>query len=312
MADAAIQTTDLSKHFGTLRAVDRVNFSVGYGEIFGFLGPNGSGKSTTMRMLCGLLTPTQGTARVGGFDVVRQTEDVKNVIGYMSQRFSLYEDLTTDENMAFYAGIYQVPREQVDCRLEEIRQLTGLGPYRTRLAGHLSGGWKQRLALACALVHRPKILFLDEPTAGIDPVTRRDLWGVLYELAESGIALFITTHYMEEAERCAQLAFISAGRIIAQGSPDELKKQAKQDLIEVECRPLMRAMGILRDDARVRSVATYGTALRISPVEGTDTNLLVEELLKPNGIDVRDVRRISPGLEDLFALLTQASPGPVA
>ncbi len=301
----AIHARDLTRRFGDVLAVDRVSFEVGYGEIFGFLGPNGSGKSTTMRMLCGLLNPTSGTAEIGGYDVVKDPEKVKTVIGYMSQNFSLYEDLTTDENLKFYAGIFQFPKKNIPGRLEEIRRLTGLGPYRERLAGHLSGGWKQRLALACALVHSPKILFLDEPTAGIDPVTRRDLWGVLYELAESGIALFVTTHYMEEAERCAQLAFISRGRIIARGSPEQLKRQIQQDLWEVECRPLMKAMGLLREDPRVQSVTTYGVALRFSTREGSEAPRVVEEVLKPHGIEIQSMKRVSPGLEDVFSTLMQ-------
>jgi len=228
LTSPAIEAQGLTRKFSGLVAVDDVRFSVGYGEIFGFLGPNGSGKSTTMRMLCGLLTPTSGTAQVGGFDVVRDPEKVKTVIGYMSQRFGLYEDLTVDENLDFYAGIYEVPKLEIDRRLADIRRLSGLEPYRRRLAAHLSGGWKQRLALACALVHQPKILFLDEPTAGIDPVSRRDLWVVLYALAESGIALFVTTHYMEEAERCSQLAFISEGRLIKKGSREDLKNEIRR------------------------------------------------------------------------------------
>lgn len=299
----AIQAVDLTRRFGTVLAVDHVRFEVGYGEIFGFLGPNGSGKSTTMRMLCGLLNPTSGTAQIGGFDVVKDPEKVKTVIGYMSQSFSLYEDLTVDENLAFYAGVYKIPKVTMDARLGEIRRLTGLGPYRRRLAGHLSGGWKQRLSLGCALVHSPKILFLDEPTAGIDPVSRRDLWGVLYELAESGIALFVTTHYMEEAERCAQLAFISRGKLIARGSPEQLKKQLRQDLIEVECRPLMKAMGLLRDDARVQGVTTYGAALRVSTREDLDASQVVPQILKEHGIDVLSLRPVRPGLEDVFSVL---------
>lgn len=312
MTDVAIRVEGLTKRFTDVLAVDHISFEVGYGEIFGFLGPNGSGKSTTMRMLCGLLNPTEGTARVGGYDVVREPEKVKTVIGYMSQRFSLYEDLTTDENLAFYAGVYEIPQERLDSRLAEIRSLTGLDPYRTRLAAHLSGGWKQRLALACALVHSPKILFLDEPTAGIDPVTRRDLWGVLYELAEAGIALFVTTHYMEEAERCAQLAFISKGRLIAKGAPETLKTQAQFELLEVECRPLMKAMGLLREDRRVRSVSTYGTSLRLATVPGVDPETVVREKLRVPGVQLRSMKAVSPGLEDLFSLLTQDDRTPVA
>lgn len=312
MSDIAIDVQNLTKRFTDVLAVDHINFKVGYGEIFGFLGPNGSGKSTTMRMLCGLLAPSEGTAQVGGYDVVRDPEKVKTVIGYMSQHFSLYEDLTSDENLEFYAGVYEIPRGHVQRRLAEIRGLTGLDPYRKRLAGHLSGGWKQRLALACALVHSPKILFLDEPTAGIDPVTRRDLWGVLYELAESGIALFVTTHYMEEAERCAQLAFISKGKVIAQASPEDLKKQATFDLLEVECRPLMKAMGLLKEDPRVRSVSTYGTSLRITTVKGTAPEQVARERLEGSGVQVRQMHTVAPGLEDLFALLTQEERAPLS
>lgn len=304
-SDIAIDVRELSKHFDDVRAVDRISFHVGYGEIFGFLGPNGSGKSTTMRLLCGLLRPTAGTAGVGAYDVVKDPERVKEVIGYMSQRFSLYEDLTVDENLEFYAGVYQIPRQRVWGRIQEIQDLTGLGPYRKRLAAHLSGGWKQRLALACALVHSPHILFLDEPTAGIDPVTRRDLWGVLYELAEAGIALFVTTHYMEEAERCGQLAFISRGRLIAQGSPDELKGRLQQDLLEVECHPLMRAMGLLREDPRIRGVTTYGTSLRVIAQRGVSPQEVVQSVLNKQRIPIQSMKPVSPGLEDVFATLTQ-------
>ena len=310
MAEYAINAQKLTRRFGDLLAVDHISFTVGYGEIFGFLGPNGSGKSTTMRMLCGLLTPSEGTAIVAGVDVGKDAERVKTAIGYMSQRFSLYEDLTCDENLDFYAGVYEIPRHDLSSRLQKIRGLTGLDPYRTRLAGHLSGGWKQRLALACALVHSPKILFLDEPTAGIDPVTRRDLWAVLYELAESGIALFVTTHYMEEAERCAQLAFISKGHLIARGSPDELKHQSKQDLLEVECRPLMKAMGRLRDDPNILSITTYGTSLRVQAAPGVDPEPLVRERLSNSGVEVRSMKMVQPGLEDLFSMLTQETRTP--
>jgi ABC-2 type transport system ATP-binding protein len=303
-ASKAIHAVDLNRRFGDVRAVSGVSFDVGYGEIFGFLGPNGSGKSTTMRMLCGLLTPTSGTALIGGYDVTRDSEKVKTVIGYMSQNFSLYDDLTVDENLQFYAGVYRIPKTGVQRRIEEIHALTGLAPYNRRLAGQLSGGWKQRLSLGCALVHSPKILFLDEPTAGIDPVSRRDLWSVLYELAESGIALFVTTHYMEEAERCAQLAFISRGRIIARGSPEELKHQVQRDLLEIECRPLMKGMGLLRKDPRVQSVTTYGAALRVDADAKDEKE--IEQAIRASGIEVLGVKRVRPGLEDVFSNLMQA------
>ncbi|MBI4367668.1 MAG: ABC transporter ATP-binding protein [Deltaproteobacteria bacterium] len=227
MTDAiAIDVRGLGRRFGATVAVDAVSFRLRYGDIFGFLGPNGAGKSTTIRMLCGILAPSAGTALVAGYDVNREPEAIKAVIGYVSQRFSLYPDLTVEENLAFFGQIYNLSGVALRQRLEAVLATTGLEPWRGRLAGTLSGGWKQRLAIANGILHRPRILFLDEPTAGLDPVSRHAVWQVLNHLAAHGVALFVTTHYMEEAERCHHLAFIHQGRLLVSGTPALLKQQA--------------------------------------------------------------------------------------
>lgn len=222
----AIQADHLTRRFGKFTAVEDVSFSVEYGAIFGFLGANGAGKSTTIKMLCGILAPTSGTGKVAGFDVAQESEQIKSSIGYVSQRFSLYADLTVIENLMFYGRIYGLDGKVLMDRIREVLLLTGLDKYENRLAEILSGGWRQRLAIANAILHKPRIIFLDEPTAGIDPLSRRSIWKILNQLADQGVALLITTHYMEEAERCAQIAFISNGRIVKVGSPAEFKKVA--------------------------------------------------------------------------------------
>jgi ABC-2 type transport system ATP-binding protein len=223
---------DLVKRFGKFTAVDHVSLSVSKGEIFGFLGPNGAGKSTTIRMLCGLLTPTSGRASVAGFDVASQPEKIRENIGYMSQKFSLYDDLTVEENIEFFSGIYGVAKDKREQRKEYVLDMAGIRERRDSLTGLLAGGWKQRLALGCAILHEPPILFLDEPTSGVDPIARRSFWDLIYTLSEAGNTVFVSTHYMEEAEYCHRLALMYKGRVIALGTPEELKKEANQPSME--------------------------------------------------------------------------------
>ncbi|HOW35527.1 MAG TPA: ATP-binding cassette domain-containing protein [Candidatus Omnitrophota bacterium] len=300
----AIDVRDLSRHFGKFIAVDKVNFSIDYGEIFGFLGPNGAGKSTTIRMLCGILASTGGTASVGGFDVNRQSEQIKEVIGYVSQRFSLYNDLTAQENLEFYGRIYGITGKDLDDRIEEILRLTGLQQWRHQLAGILSGGMKQKLALANAILHKPKVLFLDEPTAGIDPLSRRALWELLYQIADSGVALFVTTHYMEEAERCSHIAFISQGRILKIGRPNDLKDEMTGTLLEVECSPLMKASSLFQKIAGVKGVTAFGTTLHLNTSDMERVKAEVLNAARSGGIDIKAMRPIGASLEDVFASLS--------
>ena len=222
----AIEVRELEKRFGAFTAVDKISFTVHPGEIFGFLGSNGSGKSTTIRMLCGILTPTSGTGKVAGFDIVTEAEAVKHAIGYMSQKFSLYEDLTPLENLRFYLGVYSVPEEQWAERREWVLDVTRLSDAKNRMTRELPPGWRQRLALGCALLHRPRILFLDEPTSGVDPITRRHFWAFIGRIAAEGITVFVTTHYMDEARHCGRIVMINEGRIVASGSPEEIVHEA--------------------------------------------------------------------------------------
>jgi len=224
----SIEVSDLTKKFGSFTAVDRISFGVNKGEIFGFLGPNGAGKSTTIRMLCGIIRPTSGRGRVGGFDIGTQPEEVKKVIGYMSQRFTLYGDLTVKENMDFFGGIHNLPPRLKAERQAWVLEMAGLVGKANWLTRELSGGWKQRLALGCAILHQPEILFLDEPTASVDPISRRDFWDLIYDLANRGTTVLVTSHYMDEVERCQRIAIIYSGKIIGIGSPKELKKTFTQ------------------------------------------------------------------------------------
>ncbi|MGI6459516.1 MAG: ABC transporter ATP-binding protein [Candidatus Hydrogenedentales bacterium] len=304
----AIRTENLTRRFGNFTAVDGVNLEIEEGDIFGFLGPNGSGKSTVIRMLCGLLLPTGGSAQVLGHDVVRDSEKVKHSIGYMSQQFSLYPDLTVMENLTFYARIYGIPRRHRRARIEEVIAGAGIQDYRKRLAGQLSGGWKQRLALACALVHRPRLMFLDEPTAGIDPVARRELWNLLFDLSGQGVTFFVTTHYMDEAERCSHVGYIYYSKLIVRGTPNELKQLEEISppgtaRLEIRCSRLPSAMRILAEKPYVRDVTIFADSLHVLAEQGNETRIAAD--LESAGYPQPHVISIPPTLEDVFVTLTQ-------
>ena len=306
--EASIIAKNLVRRFGDFVAVDGVSFRVDKGEIFGFLGPNGSGKTTVIKMLTGLLPLSEGSAWVEGLDVRTDAESVRERIGYMSQKFSLYDDLTVTENLQFYGRIYGLTPARMKRRIEEIVQLNGLGPYMNRLAARLSGGWKQRLALGCAMLHEPKLLFLDEPTAGIDPVARRELWDLLFELSGHGITFFVTTHYMDEAERCSHVAYIYYGKLIADGTPAELKKipdvqPAGTKRLEISTPEVTRALRVVRKIPGIRSATIFGESIHALVEDRYDLPDLRAQLLK-NDITVNDIRPLTPSLEDVFVELT--------
>jgi ABC-2 type transport system ATP-binding protein len=297
----AIEVRSLTKRFGDFTAVDAVSFDVAGGIIFGFLGANGAGKSTTIRMLCGLLDPTAGTATVGGFDICREPEQVKRTIGYMSQKFSLYEDLTVGENIRFFGGAYGLTRKAVEARLPWVLEMAGLAGRERSLTRTLSQGWKQRLALGCAVLHEPRIVFLDEPTGGVDPASRRRFWELINDLSARGITVFVTTHYLDEAEYCNDIRLIHAGRIVAAGSPRELKtKYIRNPILEVSSDRLVEALEILQKEPWVRETSIFGTALHVSVGDEAEGRRLVRERLGREGIAVLRIDRITPSLEDVF------------
>jgi len=306
--EAAIVTEHLVRRFGHFTAVNDVSFSVEKGEIFGFLGPNGSGKTTVIKMLTGLLPLSGGNARVEGLDVRTDPESVRERIGYMSQNFSLYHDLTVEENLKFYGRIYSLEPARLKRRMDEIIQINGLGPYVNRLAAQLSGGWKQRLALGCAMLHEPSLLFLDEPTAGIDPVARRQLWDLLFELSGHGITFFVTTHYMDEAERCSHVAYIYFGKLIADGTPNSLRElpdvQPEGTIrVEITTPEVTRALRLARQIPGIRSATIFGQSIHALIEDHFNLDDLRERLLK-NGIAVAEIRPLAPSLEDVFVELT--------
>jgi ABC-2 type transport system ATP-binding protein len=303
----AIQVANLTKRFGKFLAVDRVSFEVFPGEVFGFLGPNGSGKSTTIRMLCGILLPSSGTGRVAGFDVARDPERVRQNIGYMSQRFSLYEELTVRENLDFFAGIYGIPPTAAAVRRDEVLSLAGLTDKRDALAQDLPGGLRQRLALACAVIHNPTVLFLDEPTAGVDPISRREFWALIRTMAAAGTAILVTTHYMDEAEHCRSLAFIYQGRLIASGRPSVLKANLHGCLVEVHVAPdaLVSTLNVLRTYPQASEVALFGTAIHVT-LSSPDAMPGLGALLQASNLRHAGIEAIVPSLGDVFvSLVTQ-------
>jgi len=313
MAETMIECNRLTRRFGHFTAVDHVSFKVEKGSIFGFLGPNGSGKSTVIRMLCGLLEPTEGRASIGGFDVATQTDHIKTLIGYMSQKFSLYDELTVYENLMFYGRLYGLRGAALSKKRDELVALTHIEPYIERRAALLSGGWRQRLAMACALMHHPSVLFLDEPTAGIDPVARRELWDLLFEFSSQGMTLFITTHYMDEAERCSHVGYIHMSKLIVCGEPDELKQLPSVNppdtrRLDVTCDHVTIGLQSLRRLPGVRTATVFGQSMHLLVDKNVSEDFLRAELKKV-GIPQADIRPIAPSLEDVFVALTNGRNG---
>jgi ABC-2 type transport system ATP-binding protein len=302
----AVTLRDLSKRFGDFIAVDRVSLDVKRGEIFGFLGPNGAGKSTTIRMLCGILEPSGGSGTVAGFDIVRQSEEIKKNIGYMSQKFSLYEDLTVEENIDFYSGIYRIPGKRRNERKEWVIGMAGLAEQRTSRTADLAGGWKQRLALGCAILHEPPIIFLDEPTSGVDPINRRKFWDLIYHLAGQGVTVFVTTHYMDEAEYCDRLGLIYRGELIALGTPEELRTGfMKEEIVEVLCETPQAVMEIIEELPEVGHAALFGRGLHVVVERAAEVIPVIEAKLAAAGCRTTP-ERIVPSLEDVFVSLIEA------
>ena len=302
-----IEAKSLVRRFGAFTAVDGVSFAVRQGEIFGFLGPNGAGKSTTIKMLCGILAPTSGELRVGGVDVRAFPEEAKHRIGYMSQKFSLYEDLTVWENIEFYSGIYRLPEGAKRERMEAMLALSGLNEEKDRLTGELPGGYKQRLALGCALLHDPPIIFLDEPTAGVDPVSRRNFWELIARMAEEGKTIFVTTHYMDEAEHCDQLALINNGKIVASGTPTQLKEEQTGVLLEVAASQPIKAFALVRRELPETNPALFGSLLHLSVFEGGGVEQKLRRIFEKEKITVESMAAISFTLEDVFCQVMGAA-----
>ena len=302
----AVTVENLEKRFGDFQAVNKVSFQVKRGEIFGFLGPNGAGKSTTMRMLCGIIVPTDGKASVIGFDVFSEAEQIKAHIGYMSQKFSLYEDLTVEENIDFYSGIYQIPKEEKKARKDWVVKMSGLEEHRNSLTSILPGGWRQRLALGCALLHKPPVIFLDEPTSGVDPISRRNFWDLIYQLAAERVTVFVTTHYMDEAEYCDRLAMIYRGELVAIGTPDELKvRYMSSDILNLECPDPFRMLQEIKGIPLVKEAALFGRGLHLSVEDAQTAISSIASELQTQKIEYTRLEKIKPSLEDVFVSIIE-------
>lgn len=303
----AVRIEDLTKRFGDFVAVDHVSIEVRPGEIFGFLGPNGAGKSTTIRILCGLMAPTSGKATVAGFDVATQPEDIKRSIGYMSQKFSLYDDLTVEENIEFFGGVYGVTAQKLAEREEYVLTMAGLEDKRKMMTRLLAGGWKQRLALGCAILHEPPILFLDEPTSGVDPIARRSFWELIYQLSAAGNTIFVTTHYMDEAEYCHRIALMHGGRVIALGSPAELKASlGVGHLLNLETSDVLASMTALEGKPGLLDIAVFGGGLHIKVEDDHAAEPVIRAALDAARIKVQKLEAITPSMEDVFVNLIEA------
>jgi ABC-2 type transport system ATP-binding protein len=302
-----VEIKDLVKRFGPFVAVDHVSLSVEKGEIFGFLGPNGAGKSTTIRMLCGLLTPTSGKASVNGLDVATQPEEIRRSIGYMSQKFSLYDDLSVEENIDFFTGIYGVPHEKRAARKQYVLEMADLNGRRGAMTHTLSGGWKQRLALGCAILHEPPVLFLDEPTSGVDPIARGAFWRLIHDLAEAGHTVVVSTHYMDEAEYCNRLALMYRGKVIALGTPAELKAGLiAHKLLDLETDDPLETMRALEGEPGMSDVAVFGGGLHVTVDDAAAAEAAIRRRLGEKGIDLRRIAEIQPSMEDVFVALIEA------
>lgn len=297
---SAIRTEALTKAFDGHPAVDHLTLAVEEGEIFGLVGPDGAGKTTIMRLLTAILEPTSGDAWVAGRHIVREAEPIKDVIGYMSQRFGLYTDLTVMENIHFYADIYGLPRRGRAEKIDRLLAFSNLAPFKKRLGGNLSGGMKQKLGLACALIHTPKVLFLDEPTNGVDPVSRRDFWRLLYQLMREGVTIFVSTAYLDEAERCSRLALIHKGRLQAVGTPDEIKRLMRGTIMEIRCAEPRRAAALLRASLKAESVGLFGDRIHVVTHDPAGATAQVRALFAQSGLLAAGIQTVAPELEDVF------------
>lgn len=303
----AVTLRNLERRFGDFVAVNRISLDVARGEIFGFLGPNGAGKSTTIRMLCGLLEPSGGSGTVAGFDIRTEREQIKRNIGYMSQKFSLYDDLRVEENIDFYSGIYSIPREKKAARKAWVLEMAGLQDHRQTRTGALPGGWKQRLSLGCALLHEPRVLFLDEPTSGVDPLSRRSFWDLIHQLADQSVTVFVTTHYMEEAEYCDRLAMIYRGELVALGTPSEMKGRLMADqVLALACDRSHEALGVAAAVPGVRDAALFGQHIHLMTEDAATLAPRLQAALEAAGFRVESVEQITPSLEDVFVSLIEA------
>ena len=307
---SAIRANGLRRTFDELVAVEGLNLDIAEGEIFGLVGPDGAGKTTTMRMLTGLLKPSGGAAEVAGFDVVRHAARLKEHIGYMSQRFGLYPDLTVMENIGFYADIYGVPARDRAEKIDRLLGFSNLTPFRQRLAGNLSGGMKQKLGLACALIHTPRVLFLDEPTNGVDPVSRRDFWRILYQLVRERVTIFVSTAYLDEAERCTRLALLHQGRLLGLGTPDEVKAMMPGALLEVRTPAPRRTAALLRERLAAASVGLFGDRVHVAARDIVATEAAIRALVAAAGFELLSLHPIAPSLEDVFVAVLSNQPAP--
>lgn len=305
----AIKSENLSKAFQNIQAVDGLTTAVNEGEIFGLVGPDGAGKTTTMRLLTSILEPTSGDAWIVGHHVVREAERIKEEIGYMSQRFGLYTDLSVMENIDFYADIYGVSKKGRSAKIDELLAFTNLAPFTNRLAGNLSGGMKQKLGLACALIHTPRVLFLDEPTNGVDPVSRRDFWKILYQLLKDKVTIFVSTAYLDEAERCSRVGLIDKGELLATGTPDEIKKLMKGQIIEVLSSKPRQSTALLKRELKADSVGLFGDRVHVLTGESLNIAETIRKLLASAGVEVQGIRPIKPSLEDVFVSILAGDDG---